>query len=539
MRTIVVRPNKDQTTALCLDTIQRNKQALVFCSSKRAAESQAEKLAKNILLEEQHINFSATKRLSEKLLHVLTTPTKQCKRLAQCVEKGVAFHHAGLASKQRELLEDAFREGLLRIICSTPTLAAGLDLPAFRTIIRDTKRFGNRGMVAIPVLEYEQMAGRAGRPGKEAYGEAIIVAKEEKQIKELTKTYLHGTVEDILSKLAVEPVLRTYILSLTATGFIQNKTSLYMFFDKTFYAHQFGDTLRLQQTLDKMVFLLQEWEFLEHTAKATKETDFTTKAMFTTGTQLLHKKETTSQEELTATLLGRRVSELYVDPLTAHVLLKGLEKLFKKTTATTIAIQGNVTFAVVHLLTCSLEMIPLLRTKASDMNRIQSLRAQQEFILSEEEFYEVSVDDFDDTIKTTQCLVDWMNEETEDRLLEKYAIRPGELSIKLQKADWLLYACEELSRIKNYKSIIKIIKQTRVRLKNGVKKELLPLLHFKNIGRVRARKLYNHQIKNIADVEHTTIELLSGIIGTKLATNLKEQVGQKTKEGSGEKQATL
>ena len=66
-------------------------------------------------------------------------------------------------TKQRELIEDNFREGVIKIICATPTLAYGLSLPAFRSILKDLRRYGPRGMAYIPVLEYLQMSGRAGR----------------------------------------------------------------------------------------------------------------------------------------------------------------------------------------------------------------------------------------------------------------------------------------------------------------------------------------------------------------------------------------
>ncbi|MCF7799317.1 hypothetical protein K9M74_05425 [Candidatus Woesearchaeota archaeon] len=534
MRTTAITSHKDQTVGLCLKTIQQHKQALVFCASKRAAESQAEKIAKDIRGEEQAINFAATNLLAEKILKVLSTPTKQCKRLSLCIRQGIAFHHAGLASKQRELVEDAFREGIIKIICSTPTLAAGLDMPAFRTIIRDTKRFGNRGMVPIPVLEYEQMAGRAGRPGKEDYGEAILIAKNENDLEELRETYIRGQVEDIFSKLAVEPVLRTYILSLVATKFVTNAQELYSFFEKTFYAQQFSDSKRLQRTLQKMIVLLEEWRFLEQTTiiKQQNKTD----TLFIPATRLLEEEKTNENHPLTATLLGQRVSELYLDPLTAHVLLVGLQKLSCNPKEST---DEEQTFALIHLLHCSLEMIPLLRAKAIDMEMIQTRRLEQEFLFTEEEFYDVSVDDFDDSIKSTQCMLDWMSERTEDELFERYNVRPGELSIKLQKADWLLYACEELARMSNLKPVIKIIKQVRVRAKHGVKAELLTLLHFKNIGRVRARKLFTHHVKTIKDVERATPEFLEGIVGVKIAQSLKEQVGQKKEDKPLERQEHL
>lgn len=522
--------HKDPTTGIALDTLRLKKQALIFCSSKRAAESQAEKIAKTI-------KHNSLIELSEKILHVLPNPTKQCKRLSACIEKGIAFHHAGLAGKQRELIEDHFRNGDITIICSTPTLAAGLDMPAFRAIIRDTKRFGARGMQSIPVLEYEQMSGRAGRPGKEEYGEAIIIANKEGDVEYYTDKYINGEVEEIYSKLAVEPVLRTYILSLVATGFIKNTKELYEFFDNTFYAHQYGNTQKLHNTLDRMINILRRWEFLESDKSKIETTE---SIGFMKASELITKQET--NETLNATILGKRVSEIYIDPLTANTLLTGLKSL---------AIIQDESFALTHLLSCSLELRPLLRVKVGDLELIESLR-HRETLISEEEFYKNSQDDFESTLKTSKFFEDWMNEMTEDTLLEKYQIRPGEISMKMQTADWLLYACEELARIKKMQPLIKIIKRVRTRVKHGVKRELIPLLQFKGIGRSRARKLFTHNIKQVNDITKTSYEIIAGIVGSKIAVKLKEQVGETvdisnikktnpklTKYSSNNKQSTL
>ena len=103
---------------------------------------------------------------------------KPQKNLHMCVENGSAFHHAGLISEQRKLIEDGFRKGIIKVIAATPTLAAGLNLPARRVIIKGFRRYDvNFGQVPIPVLEYKQMAGRAGRPRLDPYGESVLVAK--------------------------------------------------------------------------------------------------------------------------------------------------------------------------------------------------------------------------------------------------------------------------------------------------------------------------------------------------------------------------
>ena len=81
--------------------------------------------------------------------------------------------------------------------------------------------------------------------------------------------------------------------------------------------------------------------------------------------------------------------------------------------------------------------------------------------------------------------------------------------MKMQTADWLLYACEELARIKKMQPLLKIIKRVRLRVKHGVKEELIPLLHFKGIGRSRARKLFKNNIRKISDVTNAEYSILA------------------------------
>jgi len=144
---------------IALDTIRLNKQALIFANTKNSAEKTAEDIAHNVKTESQKL-----KELSEEILNALSKPTKQCERLSNCVKKGIAFHHAGLVSKQRELIEDNFRSGLIKIICSTPTLAYGVDLPAFRSIIKDLRRLAQGALhLYLSLNSCRCQAGQAGR----------------------------------------------------------------------------------------------------------------------------------------------------------------------------------------------------------------------------------------------------------------------------------------------------------------------------------------------------------------------------------------
>ena len=144
--------------------------------------------------------------------------------------------------------------------------------------------------------------------------------------------------------------------------------------------------------------------------------------------------------------------------------------------------------------------------------------------------YDLEYDEFINSIKTALFFEAWVNEKDEDYLLENHDIRPGEIRVKIEIADWLLYACEELATIQEQRDVGKEIRKLRIRVKNGVKEELLPLLRLKGIGRVRARKLYTQGIKDLGDVKKIDLVSLSQILGRTVAEDVKKQVGEEAKE---------
>jgi len=497
MQTPIPQLTRDSTINLVLDTLAKKKQALVFVNSKRSAEKQAEDLSKKTKLESHEL-----KVLAEQLQSVLDKPTHQCERLALCVKQGVAFHHAGLASKQKEIIEEQFRKGTIKVICCTPTLAYGLDLPAFRSIIRDVKRYGHRGMDFIPVLDYLQMAGRAGRPKFDAWGEAILLADTEPEADDLLERYIQGEPEEIFSKLAVEPVLRTYILSLIAARFVRTRSEIMEFFGRTFWAHQFEDVDKLAAIIDKMLRLLQEWEFVQ---KAEGE--------FAPASEV-------SDPPYRATFLGQRVAELYLDPLTAHQLRKAMTR----------GAEEKVTgiFPWLHILSRTLEMRPLSGVRQKEYELVSQKLALAESTLLEREpsSFDPEYDSYLEAVKLAMILEEWCEERDEEFILETYNIRPGELRTKLSRLDWLLYACHELAHILQFNDLLKEIRKARIRAKYGVKEELLSLIRLEGIGRMRARILWRNSIKDLGDVKNVEQKRLADLLGAKLASSLKKQVGE-------------
>lgn len=484
---------------IALDTMKIGKQALVFVNTKSGAEKAAEEIAKKIKGNEKELIL-----LSDMALNAIGKPTKQCQRLSECLRKGIAFHHAGLAAAQREIVEDNFRQGRIKVICSTPTLAAGIDMPAFRTIIRDLKRYSQGGMTNIPVLEYRQMAGRAGRPKFDSYGEAITIAPAEPEKRQIFDKYILGEPEDIYSKLAVEPALRTYLLSLIAANFIRNRKEIIEFFSTTFWAHQFRDMNELESRIRAMLELLEGWEFIimddDDFKVASEINDFSAKA----------------------TLIGKRVAELYIDPLTAHYLIECLKRG---------ACRSVNEFSLLQMISHTLELRPLLSVRTKDYDKVnEKLIENSGFILeSEPSLYEPEYSEFLSSVKTATMLESWINEKDEDFLMEEYNVRPGELRAKLDISEWLLFSADELVKLLNFKPLLKEIAKLRLRVKYGVKEELLTLLRLKHIGRARARKLYSNRIRTIEDVKSAKLDVLGQILGKNVAIDVKRQVGEEIK----------
>ena len=482
--------NKDNgrgTLNIIEDTFEMDKQAIVFCSSRKGAEKSADRSAKLIKDKISREDRNELKEYSERILNVLGSPTSQCKRLAESVKKGTAFHHAGLLNQQRQLVEEAFREGLIKTISATPTLAAGVNLPAFRVVIRDLKRYTGQGMDFIPVLEYEQMTGRAGRPKYDDRGEAISIAKQPGMKDDILERYILGEPEKLQSKLAVEPVLRMHTLSLVASKFCNDMEQLLEFYSKTLYAHQFGDMKEVENKIRGVVESLREWDFLK-------------------------------DNMLEATNVGERVSELYLDPDSAHLMLESLKEADEK---------DNKPVSYLFMISRTTEMKPRLRVKDKEYSDIgQAMADAEKYILEPvPNEWEPGFDSFLESMKTAMMLQGWISEIDEERLMDKYGIAPGGVRAKTQNADWLLYGAQELSRMKGF-DVQKDIEKLRVRLKHGIEEDLLNLVEYDQIGRVRARELYDHGIRDREEIRNVSFEKLKKLIGKKTARKLKKQVGE-------------
>ncbi|XP_053421693.1 DNA polymerase theta [Nycticebus coucang] len=199
-----VKGDEDHVVNLCYETICDNHSVLLFCPSKKWCEKLADTIARefyNLRHQAQGLvkpsEFPPVMLEQKDLLEVLDQlrrlPSGLDSVLQKTVPWGVAFHHAGLTFEERDIIEGAFRQGLIRVLAATSTLSSGVNLPARRVIIR-TPIFGGR---PLDVLTYKQMVGRAGRKGVDTVGESILVCKNSEKSKGMA--LLQGSLKPVRS----------------------------------------------------------------------------------------------------------------------------------------------------------------------------------------------------------------------------------------------------------------------------------------------------------------------------------------------------
>ncbi len=437
------------------DCLKNKGQVLVFDSTRRNAEKTALNLSE---ITERYIDSE----LGDVAKSVIEeNDGEMSKKLYECVLKGCAFHHAGLLPSQRTAIEKAFKEGRIKVLCATPTLSAGVNLPARRVIIKSYKRFDGYPR-PIKVMEFKQMAGRAGRPGMDERGEAIVVVKSEREGEEVVRRYVFGEVEKVRSKLGAENHIRFHVLSLVAEGFAKSLRDIEEFFSKTFFFHQNGTFPSVERVLAQ----LESWGMVEFGYGHVSPTDF-----------------------------GRLVSKLYIDPLTGHVFAEGLDDDLSE-------------FELLHLI-----------AKSPDMERIY-VRKSDVWLIEEATERGIPLDDWSlRVLKTALCLKDWINEVDENAICSKYGIAPGDLRRIVETAEWLSHSLSKIAEFFGIKGFDKLV----LRIRHGVKEELLDLVELKGIGRVRARKLFRAGIKSKEDLIRNR-DRLPSILGKKIAENVISQL---------------
>lgn len=478
-----VRHRADPEVALALDAIEGGGQALIFVNSRSATVSTARKIAEAIAASrEELVDPSAASELARRIEEEAASKIIG-KELAEVVARGVAFHNAGLELELRRIVEEGFRKGVIKAVVSTTTLAAGVNLPARRVVITDVRRYDPLlGVEEIPVMEYRQMAGRAGRPGLDPYGEAVAIASSKREAEYIMERYIKGAVEPARSQLFSDVNLRAHLLGVVGSGYANTEDEIVDYLSATLAYVQLGPVAmsiarnKAEKALDQLV----AWGFLEKAGEA-----------------------------YYATELGRLVSRLYVDPETAATYIDLLK-----------AMRRDEPLAYIYVIASSPEVPKIWRGRFDKKVAAAIIGAFPDLPLDEDD------EDFRQTVKTVQMLWEWANEAPEDRIYDKYGVGPGDIRVYADLFEWLGTAAAKLAAAVGLPERAQGALRATYRVVYGVKEELLELvMNLRGVGRVRARTLYNAGFRTLADIARarpSDIARLQGF-GERLAASLIEQ----------------
>ncbi len=459
-----------------LKRIKDGGQALIFLNSRKRSQKAADDYAAALNLKNDEIEDPEGES------------TEVGERLIRCMKRGAAFHNASLTNRQRKMVENAFRDGKIKVIGATPTLAAGINLPARTVIVQDTKRYSDGGRVPLSILEVHQMMGRAGRPRYDSWGEAILVAGGHWERDALLENYLLSPPEPVSSKLGSLSALRTHILSSFVLGECRDVDELMEFIGSTFFGHQKELFYLEGRIMDVLSFLTDE-------------------GMLEEGDEGVYKP----------TAFGIRTSQLYVDPLGAS--------LFKRA-----ALNWMEESETIELLQAGLSGPDLFRRgvrKTDQKHLARYLDSDLRWLLDEDDLD----DDFLPAVKSAAVLNDWIEEVPERVISDKFGIGPGDLRNDVETAMWLVGAFAEISALFN-KDCARSVRPIEKRIKAGIKAELLPLVKIDNVGRVRGRALFTAGYTSPVGLRMAKEEELARIpkIGPKIARQIKEQLGQEKRQ---------
>ena len=257
----------------------------------------------------------------------------------------------------------------------------GVNLPAHTVLVRDISRYdgGTSGMLGVN--EVTQLFGRAGRPQYDKEGRAFVIASTKERIEELYKSYLMGELEPVESSLGILPVLRTHILSFVAENFLNTKKAMLDFLLKSLYGFQYKNEHHISNLIDEILDELSGWEFV-----------------------------TSKEGTYSATKIGRRVSELYIDPLSARWIIVSLEKKLD-------------TIGVLYMIANTLEMRPYVKAtqEAEDLFVMYRHMNKDSAVLDEYDSAEYGYYDPLRAFSTAVMLNEWMGEVRENEIVKKYS----------------------------------------------------------------------------------------------------------------------
>ncbi|XP_003924019.2 helicase POLQ-like isoform X1 [Saimiri boliviensis] len=482
----------DHLVALVTEVIP-NYSCLVFCPSKKNCENVAEMICK--FLSKEYLKHKE-KEKCEVINNLKNIGNGNlCPVLKRTIPFGVAYHHSGLTSDERKLLEEAYSTGVLCLFTCTSTLAAGVNLPARRVILRAP-------YVAMEFLkrnQYKQMIGRAGRAGIDTIGESILILqeKDKQQVLELITRPLENCYSHLVQEFTKG--IQTLFLSLIGLKIATNLDDIYHFMNGTFFG--------VQQNI-----LLKEKSLWEITVESLRY--LTERGLVQKDT--IYKSEEEVQHNFHITKLGRASFKGTIDLAYCDILYRDLKK----------GLEGLVLESLLHLIylttpydlvsQCNPDWMIYFRQfsqlSPAEQNVAAILGVSESFIGKKASGQAIrkKVDkDVVNRLYLSFVLYSLLKETSIWTVSEKFNMPRGYVQNLLTGAasfsSCVLHFCEELEEFWVYRALL--VELTK-KLTYCVKAELIPLMEVTGVLEGRAKQLYSAGYKSLMHLANANPEVL-------------------------------
>lgn len=196
--------------------VKLDKPALFFVFSRKMCEEYASKVSADLLTSSETADV---KHIVKFHLHRYTELQKieGFHKINSLLEKGVAFHHSGMLPILKEIVEVLFDKGFIKILFATETFAVGINMPTKTVVFTSYRKYDDlsENMRMLRTSEYIQMAGRAGRRGKDDKGIVVYLPIREPEDPQSIKEMMTGKKATVESQMKFD---YSYILATTGSG---------------------------------------------------------------------------------------------------------------------------------------------------------------------------------------------------------------------------------------------------------------------------------------------------------------------------------
>ncbi|NWX91589.1 HELQ Helicase, partial [Nothoprocta pentlandii] len=515
------KADPDHIIALVTEVIPKYS-CLIFCPTKKNCENVAAMVCKYLNRDFKAHREKEKQDLIKNLKAIGNGSI--CPVLKQTIPFGIAYHHSGLTNDERKSIEEAYSAGVLCLLACTATLAAGVNLPARRVILRAP-------YVAREFLkksQYKQMIGRAGRAGIDSAGESILIAQEKD--KQLVQDLISSPLENCYSNLLPEfnKGIQSLLLSLVGLKIAATLEEIYSFMCHTLLGVQ-------QQLLAKEKSL---WDIIKEGVENLIENGLLKGKS--------SEKDNNSQTMLTITQLGKATYKGSIDLTHCNTLYRELKK----------GLGGLVLESNLHLLylatpydmigNCNPDWMIYLRQfnqLSPAEQRIADIVGVPESFVTKKASGQAIRKNVDSAVINrlylSFVLYSLLKETNVWSVAEKFNMSRGYVQSLLTSAasfaSCVLHFCEELEEFWVYKALLtELTKQ----LTYCVKAELIPLMEVAGVLEARAKQLYNAGYKTLAHLANANPETLVRMI-EHLSRRQAKQIVSSAKMLLSEKAAAL